>query len=115
MYDILIRNARIVDGTGAPWYYGDLGVQGGMITAMGRLGGQAARETVEADGLVLAPGFIDLHSHTDSTLPEYALGESRLFQGITTEIGGNCGMSMAPAQPETLDLLKDYMNQAPYN
>ena len=115
MYDIMIRNARIVDGTGAPWYYGDLGVQGGMITAMGRLGGQAARETVEADGLVLAPGFIDLHSHTDSTLPEYALGESRLFQGITTEIGGNCGMSMAPAQPETLDLLKDYMGQAPYN
>lgn len=115
MYDLLIQNARIVDGTGAPWYYGDLAVQDGRIAAMGKLTGQAAKQTVDAAGLALAPGFIDLHSHTDSTLPAYALGESRLFQGVTTEIAGNCGMSMAPTQPETLDLLRDYMGAAPYD
>lgn len=115
MYDTLIQNARIVDGTGAPWYYGDLAIEDGRIAAIGKLQGRAAKHVVDAAGLVLAPGFIDIHCHTDSTLPGYALGESRLFQGITTEIGGNCGMSMAPAQPETLDLLRDYMGPAPYN
>ena len=104
MYDLLIRNARIIDGTGAPWYYGDLAVKDGIIAAMGKLGTCNARETVDAAGLALSPGFIDIHCHSDETLLNDARGEGRLLQGVTLEIGGNCGMSMAPAQPETLDL-----------
>lgn len=115
MYDLLIQNARIVDGAGTPWYYGDLAVKDGLIAAIGRLQGQNAHQIVEAAGLTLTPGFIDLHSHSDTTLPNYALGESRLFQGVTTEIGGNCGMSMAPTQPETLQQLRDYMGPAAYD
>ena len=115
MYDLLIRNARIIDGTGAPWYYGDLAVKDGVIAAMGKLGSCDARETVDAAGLALSPGFIDIHCHSDETLLNDARGEGRLLQGVTLEIGGNCGMSMAPAQPETLDLLRDYMGPAPYD
>ena len=64
MYDLLIRNARIVDGTGAPWFYGDLAVKDGRIAALGKLSGEAT-ETVDAGGLYLTPGFIDIHSHSD--------------------------------------------------
>ena len=95
MYDLLIRNARIVDGTGAPWFYGDLAVKDGRIAALGKLSGEAT-ETVDAGGLYLTPGFIDIHSHSDGALLRCPTAESRILQGVTTDVGGNCGGSVAP-------------------
>ena len=97
MYDLIIRNARIIDGTGAPWFFGDLAVKDGKIAAMGKLNGDA-KETVDAHGLYLAPGFIDIHSHSDGAILECPTAESRILQGVTTDVGGNCGSSAAPGK-----------------
>ena len=96
MYDLMIRNARIVDGTGAPWYRADIAVEGGKIAAIGKLSGEA-RETVDAADHYLAPGFIDIHSHSDDSILACPAAESRILQGVTTEIAGNCGASAGPA------------------
>lgn len=97
MYDLIIRNARIIDGTGAPWFFGDLAVQNGKIAAIGKLSGDA-KETVDAQGLYLTPGFIDIHSHSDGAILECPTAESRILQGVTTDVGGNCGGSAAPGK-----------------
>ena len=99
MYDLIIRNARVVDGTGAPWYRADVAVEGGRIAAIGKLEGEA-RETVDAEDHYLAPGFIDIHSHSDDSILACPSAESRILQGITTEIAGNCGASRGPAPEE---------------
>lgn len=95
MYDLLIKGARVVDGTGAPFFWGDLGVARGRIAGVGRLDGKA-RRVVRARGLVLAPGFIDIHSHSDIAYLVNPLGESKVRQGVTTEVIGQCGFSLAP-------------------
>ena len=106
MYDLLIKNARVIDGTGAPWYYGDVAVKDGKIAAVGKLSGDAA-QTVDAGGLYLAPGFIDIHSHSDDSILGCPTAESRILQGVTTDVGGNCGGSEAPskAYPAMADFL----------
>lgn len=96
MYDLIIRNARVVDGTGAPWYRADVAIEGGKIAAIGKLSG-AARKTVDAEDHYLAPGFIDIHSHSDDSILQCPSAESRILQGVTTEIAGNCGASVGPA------------------
>ena len=96
MYDLIIRNARVVDGTGAPWYRADVAVEGGRIAAIGKLECEA-RETVDAEDHYLAPGFIDIHSHSDDSILACPSAESRILQGVTTEIAGNCGASRGPA------------------
>jgi N-acyl-D-amino-acid deacylase len=68
VYDVVIRNGRIIDGTGSPWYGADLGIRGGRIAAIGRLDGAAARQTVDAGGLVVAPGFIDMLGQSEQTI-----------------------------------------------
>lgn len=108
MFDLLIKNARIIDGTGAPWYRGDVAVCDGRIAAIGQLGSEPAREVVDAGGQVLAPGFIDIHSHSDFSLPSYRNAESRILQGVTTEVGGNCGLSPIPVDPDHADELRKY-------
>jgi N-acyl-D-amino-acid deacylase len=105
--DLLIAGARLVDGTGAPAATGDLGVVGDRIVALGRLGGPAARRTIQADGLVLAPGFIDSHTHDDRALLTDPAMRPKVTQGVTTVITGNCGISLAPVEgigPPPLDL-----------
>ena len=93
--DVVIRNGRIIDGTGSPWYAGDLGIRAGRIAAIGRLDGAAARQSVDAAGMVVAPGFIDMLGQSEmSILIEPSL-PSKIFQGITTEITGEGG-SAAP-------------------
>jgi N-acyl-D-aspartate/D-glutamate deacylase len=88
LYDLVLRNGKIVDGSGNPWYRGDLAVRGSKIAAMGRvLRGQAKRE-IDAAGLVVAPGFIDIHSHSDFTLLEDGNAQSKIRQGVTTEVLG---------------------------
>lgn len=91
MYDLLIRNARLLDGTGSPWYYGDLAVKDGIIAAMGALRGENARETVDAEGLYLAPGFIDIHSHSDTSILDCRRSESRIFQGVPRRWAATAG------------------------
>ena len=104
MYDLLIRNAEICDGTGAPCRRGDVAVQGGRIADVGRLAA-GARRTIDADGLVLAPGFIDLHTHYDCQVSwDRALTPS-CWHGVTTVVMGNCGFTIAPCKPADRELL----------
>ncbi len=100
MYDLLIRGATIVDGTGAAAYTADAAVAAGRFAAVGpRLAGEAAR-TIDAAGAVLAPGFIDIHCHSDRYHIEQPAGEIKVRQGVTLEVVGNCGASLAPLAPE---------------
>jgi len=107
--DIVFRSARIVDGTGNPWSPGDVGVEGGRISRVGDLTGAAARRVVDLDGRVLAPGFIDLHTHADFTLPVFPRAEAMVRQGVTTLVLGNCGFSPFPVVPERLEMLRAYV------
>lgn len=96
MLDTLIRNARVVDGTGRAVFTADVGLRDGLIEAVGALGGAQAFEIIEADGRVLTPGFIDIHRHADAAVFRDSFGRAELSQGLTTLVNGNCGMSLAP-------------------
>ena len=96
MDDLLLRGARIVDGTGNPWQPGDVAIKGGKIAAVGRLGRSSARRVIDADGRVVSPGFIDIHGHSDYLVLADPLAENKLWQGMTTDVSGNCGFSAAP-------------------
>lgn len=95
-YDLVIRNGKIVDGTGNPWFRADLAIRGDRIVALGRVTGAGARE-IDARDLVVAPGFIDIHSHSDWLLLEDGDAQSKIRQGVTTEILGEGG-SVGPFQ-----------------
>jgi N-acyl-D-amino-acid deacylase len=94
-FDIVIRNGRIVDGTGSPWYSGDVAIRDGRIAAIGRLGGVGAKRTIDAHGRVIAPGFIDMLGQSELTILVDPRVPSKIHQGITTEITGE-GTSVAP-------------------
>jgi N-acyl-D-amino-acid deacylase len=96
MLDVLIRGAMVVDGTGSPWTRGDVAVEGDKIVAVGPLPGAEAKRVIDATGLVVSPGFIDCHSHSDRVALQNPFCESTLLQGVTTEVVGNCGTSPAP-------------------
>jgi N-acyl-D-aspartate/D-glutamate deacylase len=96
-YDLLIRGGRIVDGTGNPSYLGDVGIKDGRIAALGRLDGRTAARTIEAAGLVVAPGFVDIHNHSDETLLADGDAASMVHMGVTSMILGEGG-SAAPSQ-----------------
>jgi len=99
-YDVLIKNTKIVDGTGKAAYRGDIAIKGEKIVAVGRVTGEAAT-IIDGSGLVTCPGFIDPHSHADYTILQYPLAENLIMQGITTFVGGNCGQSQAPRKDLT--------------
>src|SRR5678816_2488522 len=94
-YDFIIRNGHIVDGTGSPWYAADVAVKDGHIVAIGRLTDAKAARTIDARGMVVAPGFIDMLGQSELTLLVDPRAPSKIFQGITTEITGE-GQSIAP-------------------
>jgi N-acyl-D-aspartate/D-glutamate deacylase len=96
-FDLLIRGGRLVDGTGNPAYVGDLGIRQGKIAAMGRLAERSAARTIDATGLTVAPGFIDIHNHSDNTIVQDGNAESMIRQGVTSMILGEGG-SAAPSR-----------------
>jgi N-acyl-D-amino-acid deacylase len=112
MFDTLITNARIADGTGNPWFPGEIGITADKIEALGKLDGRAqARQVIDAQGHMVAPGFIDIHSHSEFLLPvkgHAAILAPFVKQGITTIVTGNCGYAPAPVNPKTLDQMKSY-------
>lgn len=104
-FDVLIRNGTVVDGTGKPRYSADVGISTGRIEAIGSLPDAEAERTVDASGHVVAPGFIDMHSHSDRSLLDDPGGESKIHQGVTTEVVGNCASSPYPMKPGLQDTL----------
>ena len=103
MHDLIFRDAQIIDGSGNPLQQGDLAVDGERITALGQDLGQG-REEIDADGLALAPGIIDLHTHYDAQLTWDAFATPSTGLGVTTTLIGNCGFTIAPCRPKHREL-----------
>jgi len=111
MFDLLVKNGKIMDGTGNPWFFGDVAIKDSKIGKVGFIDSSLAQEVIDAEGLVVAPGFVDIHNHSDFVLPldeHPKILEPFVRQGVTTIVTGNCGYSTAPINPETLELLKVY-------
>lgn len=102
--DLLIKNGTVVDGSGGARYRADVGVRDGRIVAIGR-GVEAAKTTIDADGLVVAPGFVDGHTHMDAQVFWDPLGSCSCYHGVTTAVMGNCGFTLAPCKAEDADLV----------
>ncbi|MEW6755800.1 MAG: amidohydrolase family protein, partial [Candidatus Latescibacterota bacterium] len=96
MYDVVIRNGRLIDGTGSPWFRADVAVSAGRIARIGNLPEAPAARILDAAGCLVAPGLIDIHTHSDLTLLVDRRAASTLAQGITTQVVGNCGVSGGP-------------------
>ncbi|HYC47879.1 MAG TPA: amidohydrolase family protein [Burkholderiales bacterium] len=104
MYDLVIRNGTVVDGTGLPSYRADVAVTGDRIAAIGRIR-EKGREEIDATGLVVTPGFIDGHTHMDAQVFWDPIGSCSSWHGVTTVVMGNCGFTLAPGAPEQADMI----------
>ncbi|MDE2777581.1 MAG: D-aminoacylase [Chloroflexota bacterium] len=109
MHDLLISGGRVIDGTGSPWYWADIAIDGDQIVAVGSIRGGAARKTIDADGRIVSPGFIDMHTHSDLQPLVNPYHECKLYQGVTTDVIGHDGLGLAPATPETRDILSEQL------
>ncbi len=107
MHDIAIRNGRVIDGTGTPEFHGDVAVDGATITAVGDDVGKARRE-IDAEGKLVVPGWIDIHTHFDAQVSWDPYLTPSCWNGVTTIVMGNCGVGFAPVKP------KDLSSEAPY-
>ena len=106
-YDLVIKNGMILDGSGNPWYYSDLGVKGDLIQKIGEIE-YGGRRNIDATGHVISPGFIDIHSHSDLPVLIDPLAQSKIRQGVTTEVIGQCGNSAAPMNLEVREYREKY-------
>lgn len=109
MYSVIIRGGQIADGSGTPLYQADIAIQEDRIVAIATDIRETADTVVDAAGLVVAPGFIDIHTHTDCTIFHNPLSDSKVLQGVTTEAVGNCGIGSFPVAPERADQLAQYL------
>ena len=107
MYDIIIKNGCIIDGSDQPGRRGDVGITGERIEEIGECFTHQGKRVIDAEGQVVAPGFIDIHSHSDFTLLADPGAESKVCQGVTTELVGQCGVSGAPLEGELLKKRKE--------
>ena len=111
-FDIIIKNGRIVDGTGNPWYKADVGISGDRVESIGDLSGAGYGRMIDAKGLVVAPGFMDIHSHSDYVTLLDPRVESKIRQGVTTEVVGHCGSSAAPMNEAVREHREKYMRRS---
>jgi N-acyl-D-aspartate/D-glutamate deacylase len=107
-YDLVIRDGTVVDGTGRPAFRGDVAVTGDRIAAVGDVDGDG-RETIDADGRVVSPGFVDVHTHLDAQVGWDPLASSSCWHGVTSVVLGNCGVTFAPCKPEDREYLAELM------
>ncbi len=110
-FDILIINGSIIDGLGKPSYKADLGIKNGVIAAIGELKNASADKIIDAKGLIVSPGFIDIHTHTDLGILTNPLGESKIRQGVTLEVSGNCGGSFGPISNDDFEKRANSYNE----
>jgi N-acyl-D-amino-acid deacylase len=115
MDELLIRGGHLIDGTGAPGREADVSIHAGRVVAVERRSTRPAHRVIDARGQVVAPGLIDIHTHSDFTLPLNPRAESKIRQGVTLEVVGNCGFSAAPALPGRAGVLREYLaSSAPW-
>ena len=100
-YDLVIKNGRVMDGSGNPWFHADIGVEDGLVAAVGNL-------VLDAHDMIVAPGFIDIHSHSDVPILIDRRGLSKIHQGVTTEVVGQCGGSAAPINESVREYREKY-------
>ncbi len=111
-FDLVVKDGMIVDGSGLPRYRGDIAVKDGKIAEIGRVNGAAAKETLNAEGRVVAPGFVDGHTHMDAQIFWDPIGTSSCFQGVTSVVMGNCGFTLAPCREAEADLVMRNLERA---
>jgi N-acyl-D-amino-acid deacylase len=109
-YDLLIKNGRVIDGAGNPWYWGDVAVEGDRVVAIGKLQEAKAEREIDVKGLTVVPGFVDAHSHSDFNTLVYREMESTVMQGITTVVAGQCGSTAAPVNPDRREVFENDAN-----
>ena len=107
-HDLVIRNGRLIDGTGAPGVCGDLAIDGDTITAVGVVEGEGERE-IDAAGHAVTPGFVDIHTHLDAQIGWDPYLTPLSWHGVTTALLGNCGVTFAPVRPNDADTLANMM------
>src|SRR5262245_14539642 len=111
-YDLVIKGGTVVDGSGLPGYRADLGIQDGMIAKIGDLKGEAAKETIDAEGQIVSPGFIDAHTHMDAQIFWDHIGTNVCYSGVTSIIMGNCGYTLAPCAKKDRRLVFSNLERA---
>lgn len=107
-FDLIIKNGRIIDGSGNPWYHSDVGITNDRIKTIDYLENEGASRVIDAEGMIVAPGFIDIHSHSDYPILIEPEGHSKIRQGVTTEVIGNCGSSAAPMNQDLREYREKY-------
>ena len=107
-HDLIIKNGNIIDGTGSDAYSGDIAIKDGLITEIGEVNGEAA-EIIDAEGMTVSPGFVDIHTHLDAQIGWDPQMTPICWHGVTTALIGNCGLTFAPCKPEDTEILAGMM------